>query len=172
MTDKKAPTIISRISYEGAAYTHQGWVLDPMNQEYLVLDDEYDEVEAVGPAADGYPVTYIWDIRDLENPKQTGLYKSSVKSIDHNQYVFNGKSYQSNYGSGFRILDVSSIPQDPTGAGVKELGFFDVYPEDDNDPTGGQLEFVGTWSSYAGLPSGFIFVNTIERGAFVLKYTG
>ncbi|CRJ99867.1 hypothetical protein BN1723_008711 [Verticillium longisporum] len=86
--------IISRISYEGAAYTHQGWVLDPKNQEYLVMDDELDEVRARGPAADGFPVTYIWDIRDLEKPKQTGLYKSKTKAIDHNQYVIDGLNYQ------------------------------------------------------------------------------
>lgn len=32
-------------------------------------------------------VTYIWDIRDLTAPKLTGLYRSSVYGIDHNQYV-------------------------------------------------------------------------------------
>jgi choice-of-anchor B domain-containing protein len=138
-----------------------------MNQEYIVMDDEYDEVSRSGPGEDGNPISYIWDIKDLENPKNTGFYKSSAVSIDHNQYIHDGKAYQSNYGSGFRILDVSSIPQDPTGGGVKELGFFDVYPEDDFDP---QIAFVGTWSSYAYFKSGYIFVNTIERGSYVLKF--
>lgn len=171
VTDKKAPVIISRTSYEGAAYTHQGWVLDPKNQKYLLLDDELDEQRKVGPAADGRPVTYIWDISSLAAPKQTGYYKSPVLSIDHNQYVIDGLSFQSNYGSGFRVLDVSSIPRDPTGAGVKEVAFFDIYPEDDALPGGGAVEFVGTWSSYAYFKSGHIFVNTIERGGFVLKLT-
>jgi hypothetical protein len=67
------------------------------------------------------------------------------------------------------VLDVRSIPQDPTGAGVKEVGFFDVYPEDDNQSGGGIMDFVGTWSSYAGFASGYIFVNTMERGAWLLK---
>jgi len=31
-----------------------------------------------------------------------------------------------------RIIDVSSIPSDPTGAGVKEVVFLDIFPEDDN----------------------------------------
>jgi hypothetical protein len=100
-------------------------VLDPNNQEYLLLDDEYDEYDGRGPAADGFPVTYIWNIKSLAAPKLTGYYKSKQKSVDHNQYVANGKSYQSNYGAGLRVLDVSSIPRDPTGAGVKEIGFFD-----------------------------------------------
>ena len=68
--------------------------MDTKNQEYLLLDDEYDEEEANGPAADGYPVTYVWDIKSLEAPKQTGLYKAAVKGIDHNQYVIDGLSYQ------------------------------------------------------------------------------
>lgn len=52
------------------------------------MDDEFDEEEFAGPAADGYPV------RSLEAPKQTGLYKAAVKGIDHNQYVIDGLSYQ------------------------------------------------------------------------------
>lgn len=96
----------------------------------------------------------------------------------------NGFAYQSNYGTGFRVLDVRSIPSQPNGSGVKEIGFFgmlqsssswisltiaDVYPEDDNVTGGGKVDFVGTWSSYALFKSGYILVNTMERGAFVLK---
>ncbi|PSN61773.1 hypothetical protein BS50DRAFT_651183 [Corynespora cassiicola Philippines] len=169
VTDKSAPVILSRTSYEGASYTHQGSLLDVNDQSYLLLDDEYDEYDAVGPGAPGNPITYIWDIKDLRAPKQTGLYKSGAKGVDHNQYVANGFAYQSNYGTGFRVLDVRSIPSDPTGAGVTEVGFFDIYPEDDNEPGGGIVDFVGTWSSYALFKSGYIFVNTMERGGFVLK---
>jgi choice-of-anchor B domain-containing protein len=169
VTDKSAPRVLSTTSYVGASYVHQGWVLDPEWQEYLISDDEYDEFDKAGLAADGHPVTYIWDIKDLEAPKQTGYYKSAGYSVDHNQYVHDGYSYQSNYGSGFRVLDISSIPEDPTGKGVEEVGFFDVYPEDDALPNGGVIDFVGTWSSYSYFKSGYIFINTIERGGFVLK---
>ena len=167
--EKDVTKIISRVTYEGASYTHQGWVLDPENQEYLVLDDELDEEDAVGPSADGFPVTFIWDIRDLENPKQTGYYKSPVRSIDHNHYVHGGFIYQSHYGAGLRVLDGRSIPEDPTGGSICEVAHFDIYPEDDEAEGGGIVEFVGTWSSYALFDSGFIFVNTIERGAWVVK---
>ena len=60
-------------------------MLDPLNQEYLLLDDEYDEYDKVGPAADGYPVTYIFNIKSLAKPVLTGYYKSAQKSVDHNQ---------------------------------------------------------------------------------------
>jgi choice-of-anchor B domain-containing protein len=170
VTDKKAPKILSNTSYEGASYTHQGWLLDKSDQRYLLLDDEYDEYDKAGVAADGHPVTYIWDVSNLSAPKQTGLFKNTnAYSVDHNQYVVDGLSFQSNYGSGFRVLDVSSIPRDPTGKGVKEVAFFDVYPEDDGMVNGGVIDFVGSWSSYAMFESGFIFINTIERGGFVVK---
>ena len=63
--------MISKTSYIGVTYTHQGSVLDAEWQEYLVMDDEYDEEENLdsnNPALDLFPVTYIWDIRNLEKP--------------------------------------------------------------------------------------------------------
>jgi hypothetical protein len=71
---------------------------------------------------------------------------------------------------------------------IKRVGWFDIHPEDDKVRSvahilvlkgmhtdiltqaagGGRVEFVGTWGHYA-FPSGYIFVNTIERGGFVVK---
>ncbi|KAH7324564.1 hypothetical protein B0I35DRAFT_388417 [Stachybotrys elegans] len=169
VTNKSDVTIISRTSYEGATFTHQGWVNDVNNQEWIFMDDEYDEVSLAGPAADGYPVTYIWDIRDLENPKQTGLFKAANRGIDHNQYVWGNYVYQSSYGAGVRVYDVSSVPSDPTGNSVCEIAFFDTYPEDDAQEGHGTIQFSGSWHSYAGFKSGFVFINTIERGGFLVK---
>ncbi|KAH7304019.1 hypothetical protein B0I35DRAFT_454867 [Stachybotrys elegans] len=172
VTDPANSSIISVTSYEGATYTHQGWVLDPEWQEFLILDDELDEVNSVGAAQDGYPVTFIWQLESLESPKQVGLYKGSVRSVDHNQYIKDGLTYQSNYQAGLRVYDISSIPTDPSGNSVCEVAYFDIHPEDDNEPGGGvpTYEF-GTWAAYAMFPSGFIFINTKERGAFLVKMT-
>ncbi|KAH8199083.1 hypothetical protein TruAng_006770 [Truncatella angustata] len=171
VTDKNTTNIISRTTYEGASFTHQGWVLDTQWQQYLALDDEYDEYDSAGEGAAGFPVTYFWDISSLEAPKLTGIYRSTVKGIDHNQFVKDGFAYQSNYGTGLRVLDVSSIPQDPTGGSVKEVAFFDIYPEDDEAEDGGNVDFEGTWSHYPFFKSGFIVINTMSRGAFVVKRT-
>ncbi|KAI1338256.1 hypothetical protein F5Y15DRAFT_417305 [Xylariaceae sp. FL0016] len=171
VTDKAASTIISRTSYEGAAYTHQGWLLDNEWQQYLVLDDEYDEYDQVGPGTAQYPITYIWDLTSLEAPKQTGYYSAKVKGIDHNQFINGDFAFQSNYGGGLHVLDISSIPSDPTGASVAEVGHFDIYPEDDDLEGGGMVDFVGTWSHYPYFKSGYIVINTIERGAYVVKRT-
>jgi choice-of-anchor B domain-containing protein len=179
VTNKNGPnasTIISRTPYKGASYTHQGWVLDPKWQTHLLLDDELDEGEIDAnrtapdsPAKDGFPVTYIFDITSLEKPVNTGFYKSTTRSVDHNQFVHNGLAFQSNYQAGLRVLDVSSIPSEPSGSGVTEIAYFDVYPPDDALPGGGEaLWDFGTWSHYS-FPSGWIVVNTIDRGAFVVK---
>ncbi|KAL3419706.1 hypothetical protein PVAG01_08204 [Phlyctema vagabunda] len=166
-------TIIARFSYEGAEYIHQGIVLDERNQEFLIMDDEYDESRGtIGPATNKKPTTHIFDIRDLENPKYTGYFQGKYNSIDHNQYIIDGYAYQSNYGAGFNVWDIRSIPSDPSGKGVCEAGFFDIYPEDDEIPGGGAVLFRGSWSSYAYFKSGYIYVNTIERGSFILKMTG
>jgi choice-of-anchor B domain-containing protein len=168
VTNRANSSIISITSYEGASYTHQGWVLDTEWQEYLFMNDEFDEVEEAGLAVDGYPVTYIWDIRDLEKPKQTGFIKGTEPAVDHNLYVTKDKLiWQSNYNAGLRVYDVSSVPEDPTGNSVCEIAYFDIFPDDDANPSPAMY---GSWSSFL-FPSGFAFVNTIERGGYLVKMT-
>ncbi|KAJ7119856.1 hypothetical protein C8R44DRAFT_624678 [Mycena epipterygia] len=168
ITDPFAPVIISTTSYYGVSYSHQGWVVDEKNQSYLLLNDEYDEINSRGWADDKRSVTYIWDIKDLEHPVLTGHYKSPAVAIDHNLYVHHGLAYESNYNSGLRIVNVSSVAEDPTGAGFYEAAFFDVHPEDDD--INGVAEFGGSWSVYPYFESGYLLVNTLERGLFVVKY--
>ncbi|KAJ7683131.1 hypothetical protein B0H17DRAFT_942211 [Mycena rosella] len=170
ITDPAEALIISTTPYYGVSYSHQGWVVDERDQSYLLLDDELDEVFQRGWANNSHTVTYIWDIKDLTKPVLTGHYSSPVKSIDHNLYVHNGWAYESNYGSGLRIVDVSSVAKDPTGGAFTEVAFFDVHPEDDD--VGGEATFTGSWSVYPYFESGYIVINSIERGLFVVKYSG
>lgn len=160
------PSQLSRTTYNGATYTHQGWLT--ADQKYLLLDDELDEQEKTGPAEDQHTTTYIVDIQDLTNPVFRGVYKSPQRSIDHNQYVIEGLSYQSNYGSGLRIVNITSIGEDDSGALFEEAGFFDVHPEDDE--VGGEATFNGAWSVYPYFQSGHIVVSSIERGIFSLRH--
>jgi hypothetical protein len=151
-------------------------VTDEYWQTHLVMDDELDEGQ-IDPtdtnpdslAKDGYAVTYIWDITNLEAPKVSGYFKQSTRMVDHNQFVNDGLAFQSNYQSGLRILDVSSIYRHPDGSKVEEIAYFDVYPPDDVKPGGGDaLWDAGTWSHYT-FPSGYTVINTIDRGVFVVK---
>ncbi|KAK4159871.1 hypothetical protein QBC43DRAFT_326476 [Cladorrhinum sp. PSN259] len=169
VTNKKSPATLSSTAYNGASYTHQGWLADD-SMRYLLLDDELDEQNKKGVAANQRTTTYIVDVASLTAPKFTGTYQSPAKAIDHNQYVKNGLSYQANYGSGLRIINVKSLSSDPTGKGITEVGYFDCYPEDDS--VGGRAEFTGTWSVYPYFKSGFVLLNSIERGVYSLKYTG
>ncbi|KJK91878.1 hypothetical protein H633G_04203 [Metarhizium anisopliae BRIP 53284] len=165
---RSSPKILSRTPYQGATYTHQGWTTGP-DHRYLLLDDELDEQRQNGAAADGRTTTYIVDAADLSKPVFTGYYKSPAKAIDHNQYVIDGLSYMSNYASGLRVVNVTSVAQDNTGAGFEEVAFFDVRPED--DAVGGETVFKGAWSVYPYFQSGHILVNSIERGIFSVKLT-
>ncbi|KAJ7461135.1 hypothetical protein FB451DRAFT_1341285 [Mycena latifolia] len=168
ITDLSSPSIISATFYHGVSYSHQGWVVDEKDQSYLLMNDELDEMLLRGWAVDAKTVTYIWDIKDLSRPVLTGRYKSPVRAIDHNLYVHNGLVYESNYKSGLRIVDVSSVAADPTGASFFEAAFFDIHPED--DAIGGEAKLGGVWSTYPYFESGYILVNTLERGLFVVKY--
>lgn len=164
VTDKANPVVLSATPYEGSAYTHQGWVVDAESR-YVLLDDELDE--SYGSV--GNTKTYIFDISSLEAPVYTGTFTAAHEAIDHNQYVVDGLSYQANYGSGLRILDVSALGEDPTGGNIEEVGFFDCFPDDDESP---QATFVGAWSVYPYFGSGTLVVNCIERGLFAVKFTG
>ncbi|KAG5914087.1 hypothetical protein E4U61_006134 [Claviceps capensis] len=165
VTDHKNPTIISTNPYDGVAYSHQGWELDS-EWRYMLMDDEQDELtRKKNGESDLKTRTYIWDISSLTKPVNTGVYKSPVEAIDHNLYIKNHTAYMSNYASGLRVVDASSVPQDPTGAGMRELAFFDCWPGDDEAP---EVEFYGAWSAYIWFKSGTIVMNCIEGGLFAL----
>lgn len=152
VTDKTKPVMLSRTSYKGASYTHQGWLTE--DQQYFLVDDEQDELKGKN---DGHTQTYIWDVRSLANPKHIGSYFSPTLSIDHNLYIKGNRAYAANYGSGLRIVDISNIAQ----AKLSEVAFFDVTPERD------AVQFEGAWSVYPYFKSGSIVVNSIERVGFI-----
>ena len=77
--------------------------------------------------------------------------------------LFRGNlAYEANYCAGLRILDITDIK----GGNLKEVGYFDVAPYCDAPG------FQGSWSNYPYFESKTIIVSSIERGLFVLKYTG
>lgn len=140
-----ASEVLSSLAYPGATYTHQGWWTDERH-EFIILNDELDEVDGNGPAASGRPVTHIIDLRDLRNPKATGtFFAADLKGVDHNTYVVDGLAYQSNYGNGIWVHDIRSIRRNPTGSDVSVEAFFDIFPDD--DAAGGVVANSGTCKS-------------------------
>ncbi|WP_020669240.1 choice-of-anchor B family protein [Amycolatopsis nigrescens] len=153
VTDKANPKQLVRKPYSGAAYSHQGWLTE--DQRYFLLDDELDEQRGT----DKRTKTYIFDVARLTDPQPKGTYHAPVNSIDHNQYIKGGFSYQANYQSGMRILDVSGV----ASGTLTEAGYFDIFPSGDS------AQFNGAWSLYPYFPSGNVVINGIEQGLVVVK---
>ena len=154
VTNKTAPVQLSRTTYAGVGYTHQGWLTE--DHASFLLDDELDERQ------DGVnSSTYIWNVADLNAPTMTGVYRGPSTSIDHNLYIRGNRAYQSNYRSGLRILDITNIAT----ASLNEVAFFDIFSIDD------AAEFNGAWSNYPFFASGIVIVGGIEQGLFVLRPT-
>jgi len=151
VTNKSAPLQLSRTTYAGVGYTHQGWLTE--NQAYFLIDDELDEIHNGTNSS-----TYIWNVADLDAPAMTGIYKGPSTSIDHNLYIRGNRAYESNYRSGLRVLDISNIGN----ASLNEVAFFDIYSIDDLP------QFNGAWSNYPFFSSGIVIVGGIEQGLFVL----
>jgi len=152
VNDKENPQTVSVRSYEDVSYAHQGWLSEDRN--FYLLNDELDE------SGMGFNTrTYIWDVRNLDDPKLTGIHEFTTQNIDHNLYVKGNHVYEANYTNGLRILEL----EDLQNANLSETAFFDTYPE--NDFT----MFDGAWSSYPFFESGVIVVSDISGGLFVLS---
>ena len=81
--------------------TNQGWLT--ADQGRLLMNDELD------PDTGGTR-TFIWDVRDLDKPVNTGVYKSpTIESTDHNHYIIGNRLYQAAYRGGLRVLDITGI---------------------------------------------------------------
>lgn len=152
VSDKNATSTISKATYPGNEYAHQGWLTE--DHRYFLLDDELDE-----HGGNDSTSTYIWNVQDLDSPELVGTYKAPNFSIDHNQYIKGNFSYQANYTVGLRILDLSNISQ----GDLQEVAFFDTYPSDNS------VGFHGAWSNYPFFESGVIIVSDINNGLFILS---
>lgn len=151
--DKGNMQMISKTTYAGSSYTHQGWLTEDHN--YFLSNDELDERNGLTTNTK----TFIWDVRDLDAPVLIGEYLHSTTSIDHNLYTVGSRVFESNYTSGLRILDISDI----ANANLEELGYFDTYPQND-DPN-----FIGSWSNYPFFESGVVAVSDIRGGLFLVR---
>ncbi len=152
VSNKSSPVQLSRTSYAGVAYTHQGWLT--ADHTHFLLDDELDE-QSFGTNTR----TFIWDVTDLDLPTVIGIHTGPTAAIDHNQYIHSGFSYQANYRSGLRILDASLA-----ASGIlTETAYFDIYPSSNS------ASFNGAWSVYPYYTCGVVVVSGIEQGLFVLQ---
>ncbi len=152
VTNKAAPVQLSRTTYSGVGYTHQGWLTEDHSR--LLMDDELDS-DLPGTK------TFIWNVSDLNAPVNTGVYTSpTIQATDHNLYIIGDKAYQASYRAGLRIFDISGIAQN----NLQEIAYFDIYPAANN--TG----FNGAWNVYPFFASGTIAISGIEQGLVLVKH--
>jgi choice-of-anchor B domain-containing protein len=154
VTDKANPVVLSRTEYPNDGYSHQGWLVP--GQKYFLHGDELDEL------THGFnTTTRVWDVRDLDDPEMILEWRYDTTSIDHNIYTEGKYAYASNYTSGLRILDTRKVSRPD----LREVAYFDVYPENDNPSFEG-----GTWSNYPYFSQkDVVGVSSMDRGLFVLR---
>jgi len=152
VTNKSVPVQISRTSYAGLGYTHQGWLTE--DHRWFLVDDELDELDF------GHNTrTLIWDVRNLDSPDVMASYFGPTTASDHNLYIARGHAFESNYRAGLRVLDLAAV-----ASGVlTEVGYFDIVPG--SDAPG----FAGAWSNYPFFASGTVLIGGIEQGLFVVR---
>jgi choice-of-anchor B domain-containing protein len=152
VTDKVNPVSVAIAAYPNVGYAHQGWL--SADQRFFFVNDELDETAG----AVNRTRTLVWDVSVLEDPILVKEHLGETTSSDHNLYVQDHLMYQSNYGSGLRILDVSD-PVSPF-----EVGFFDSVPGDDDRPG-----LSGSWSNFPFFESGVIMFTSQSEGLFVVR---
>ena len=131
---------------------HQGWLSE--DHKYFIFGDESDEFY------EGFNTrTLVMDVQNLMFPSLAGQHFGATKATDHNLYVLgNDLIFLANYRAGLRVLKINDLSQ----AAMQEVGYFDVYPDDDSTRTN------GAWSVYPYFASGNVIVSGIEQGLFVL----
>lgn len=152
VTNKSVPVMVSRTTYPGFGYTHQGWFTE--NQVYFLLDDELDEQQFAHNTR-----TRIWDVSNLDAPFVSGIYTGPTTAIDHNLFIKGNYAYEANYRAGLRILDIANVA---LGA-LNEVAFFDV------DPLSNAQTFSGAWGNYPFFASGTVIVSSMYQGLFILR---
>ena len=79
--DKENMKQLSRVPYNNAYYTHQGWLTE--DQTHLLLNDELDEL--YGPTPNTRSM--IWNVEKLGEPELIGSFYSKEQATDHNLYI-------------------------------------------------------------------------------------
>lgn len=190
MTNKARPVQLSRKEYKNFvtsenSYAHQGWLSE--DHAYFYFNDEFDEFGTFNQTT-----TFIWDVRDLDNPKVAALFKNPRDNIGHNEYVKGNFLYQANYTGGLRVANITNRTS-PT-----EVAYFDTFPEDNGNDGNDALvasttlgeakcrqfsswtgktssscssvaAFNGVWNTYPFFESGVVIVSDIDRGLFILR---
>ncbi|MDT8369823.1 MAG: choice-of-anchor B family protein, partial [Longimicrobiales bacterium] len=158
VTDKSNPVTVARATYPNVSYAHQGWFDD--EQRFFYMNDEGDETAGVVDRTR----TMVWDLTDLDDPILAHEYFGPVAASDHNLFVTGDRMYQSNYGSGLRVLDISDREA------PREIAHFDSAPYNNDEP-GFSAAQSGAWSNYPFFEEGLVIFTSVREGLFIVRVT-
>jgi choice-of-anchor B domain-containing protein len=156
VTDKSDLRPVARAGYPNVSYAHQGWLDD--EHRYFYMDDEGDETAGVVDRTR----TLVWDLTDLDDPVLVKEYFGPVRASDHNLFVTGDRVYESNYGSGLRVLDISDR-ENP-----REIAHFDSAPYNDDGPGFSATES-GAWSNYPFFGDNLVVFTSVREGLFIVR---
>ncbi|MBW2314841.1 MAG: choice-of-anchor B family protein [Deltaproteobacteria bacterium] len=151
VTDKSNPVMLSRSTYPGLEYVHQGWITE--DHSHFFHNDELDEFN-VGVTTR----TFLWELSDLEAPAFQGFHDHGTTVIDHNLFVLGDHLFQAHYRGGVRVNRFGSL----ASPSLSEVAYLDT------DPASDAATFSGVWGVYPYLPSGLVLATDIYGGLFLL----
>ena len=148
VSDKDNPAAIAMTRYPNHAYAHQGWLTE--DHRFFYMNDEGDE----GSGTVEGTRTLIWDVEVLDEPILAAEYIAETPDTDHNLYIRGNLMYQSNYGAGLRILDITNRTE------PVEIASFSISPAG------------SSWSNYPYFESGVVVMTSMSDGIFIVRNTG
>jgi len=168
VTDKGDIKVLSETTYPGASFTHQGWLTE--DHSYLLLGDEEDELlglsDPQNPDLPDTARTYIFDVRDLEDPQLIGTFDSPAASIDHNLFIKGDRVYQAHYTAGIRVLDSSDV----ANGNLSEVAHMDTEPRLPNNHLNYNYNiWVGPWGVFPYFDSGLIIASDGLNGLIISR---
>ncbi|MDH3672377.1 MAG: choice-of-anchor B family protein [Gammaproteobacteria bacterium] len=168
VTKKSNIREISVTTYAGASFTHQGWLTE--DHGFLLMGDEEDELFGLSdprnPDLPDTARTYIWDVRDLDNPVVIGTFDSPAASIDHNLFVKGDRVYQAHYTAGIRVLNSSGV----ANGILSEVAHMDTEPRLPNNHMNKNINiFVGPWGVFPFFESGTIIASDGLNGLIISR---
>jgi choice-of-anchor B domain-containing protein len=152
VTNKANPVMLSRSTYPGLAYVHQGWITE--DHSHFFHNDEFDERDFGLTTR-----TFLWELSDLEAPLFKGFHDHGTTAIDHNLFVLGDHLFQAHYRAGVRVNRFGNL----TTPVLSEVAYLDT------DPASEAATFSGVWGVYPYLPSGLLLATDTYGGLFLLR---
>lgn len=144
------------------SYAHFNVVTEDM--KYLIGFDEFDT----------YDIS-VYDISDLSNPVFVRFLQYSEDDIAsarvHNGQVRGNYLFVAYYEAGFRVFDLSGLPNT-----ITEVGKYETLRDPDGTSPSSlptiRGTFDGGWNVYSYLPSGKVLHSDTKNGLFVFEIEG